>query len=157
MSAGAQPTVVANDAAAPGGSEALPTADECAFGREYCRRYRKRRLQGFDDGLLLAGELQRGTDAVLKHIQKKNFNANNPIVLAFRSAVANGCTKCHTNCYKEWNKDKTGHGAWDPSTWITPVSGSSNSGDSSSNNGASSDGGSACAERKLQAGSSAAK
>ena len=60
MSAGAQPTVVANDAAAPGGSEALPTADECAFGREYCRRYRKRRLQGFDDGLLLAGELQRG-------------------------------------------------------------------------------------------------
>ena len=101
MSADAQPTVVANGAAAPGGSAALPTDDECAFRREYCRRYRKRRLQGFDDGLLLAGELQRGTDAVLKHIQKKNFNANNPIVLAFRSAVANGCTKCHRNCYNE--------------------------------------------------------
>ena len=55
MSAGAQPTVVANGAAAPGGSEALPTDDECAFGREYCRRYRKRRLQGFDDGLHIPG------------------------------------------------------------------------------------------------------
>ena len=44
--------------------------------------------KGFDGGLLLAGELQRGTDAVLKHIQKKNFNANNPIVLSFRSAAA---------------------------------------------------------------------
>ena len=75
MSADAQPTAVANGAAAPGGSEALPTDDECAFGREYCRRYRKRRLQGFDDGLLLAGELQRGTGAVSSNSNAVSFLA----------------------------------------------------------------------------------
>ena len=74
MSAGAQPTVVANGAAAPGGSEALPTADECAFGREYCRRYRKRRLQGFDDGLLLAGKAQQNRTEQNRQMLKNRKN-----------------------------------------------------------------------------------